>query len=241
VRKILSSEIEILAIIPARGGSKGIPGKNIRRLGGTPLIAWTIDAARSSTRVNRVIVTTESPEIMKIAVDFGADVPFQRPIELAQDDTPGVEPILHAVRWLIENEGYHPDFLCCLQPTSPFRTGDDIDQAITLAIQKNADSVVSVVPLNHNPNWMQVMDNNGRLTDFISGGTAINSRQEMDPVYELNGAIYLIRTDVLLEYRTFFLKNTLGYVMPQERSLDIDTPWDFHLAEMIVREIKWNQ
>ena len=173
-----------------------------RPLNGKPLIAWTIDAAHSSKRVNRVIVSTDRTEIMKIAMDFGADVPFQRPMELAKDDTPGVEPILHAVRWLIENEGYHPDLLCCLQPTSPFRTGDDIDQAISLIIQKNADSVISIAPLNHNPNWMQVMDRNGRLTDFISGGTAINNRQEMDTVYELNGAIYLIRTDVLLENHT---------------------------------------
>ena len=237
MRKILSKGIESLAIIPARGGSKGIPGKNTRPLNGKPLIAWTIDAAHSSKRVNRVIVSTDSPEIMKIAMDFGADVPFQRPMELAKDDTPGVEPILHAVRWLIENEGYHPDLLCCLQPTSPFRTGDDIDQAISLIIQKNADSVISIAPLNHNPNWMQVMDRNGRLTDFISGGTAINNRQEMDTVYELNGAIYLIRTDVLLENHTFFLENTYGYVMPQERSLDIDTPWDFRIAEMIAKDI----
>lgn len=238
---ILNKRMKTLAIIPARGGSKGIPDKNSRLLAGKPLIAWSIEAALSATMVDRVIVTTDSLEIMQIAKSFGAEVPFRRPGELAEDNTPGIEPILHATRWMIEHENYCPDFVGCLQPTSPFRTGNDIDLSIALAIRKNAASVISISLSNHHPNWMQHMDQEGRLIDFIPGGTSIGSRQEMEPVYELNGAIYLIKTDVLLEKKAFFVKDAYGYVMPIERSLDIDTLWDFHLAELIAEEGKWNQ
>ena len=240
MRMILNKHMKILAIIPARGGSKGIPEKNFRPIAGKPLIGWTIESALSAKRVDRVIVTTDSPEIMEIAKNFGAEVPFRRPTELAMDNTPGIEPILHATRWLIDHENYYPDFVVCLQPTSPFRIGSDIDNAVNLAIRKQAASVISVSQSNHHPNWMQIMDQEGKLDEFIPGGTSIGSRQEMEPVYELNGAIYLIKTDVLLEKKAFFVKDTYGYVMPGERSLDIDTLWDFHLAELIAEEGKWN-
>ncbi len=231
--------MKTLAIIPARGGSKGIPDKNIKPLGGKPLIAWTIEAALSARSVDRIIVSTDSPEITMIAKNYGAEVPFRRPEAIARDDTPGIKPILHATYWLNDHEGYQPDFVVCLQPTSPFRTADDIDQACDLARLKIADSVVSITLLGHNPNWMQIMDGQGKLKDFTSGGTSVGSRQEMEPVYELNGAIYLIRTEILLDKETFFVKDTYGYVMPRERSLDIDTPWDFYLAELIVKDQKW--
>lgn len=231
--------MKTLAIIPARGGSKGIPKKNISLLGNKPLIAWTLEAALIAEAVDRVIVTTDNPEIAKIAKDYGAEVPFQRPASLAQDDTPGIKPILHATHWLIDHEDYLPDFVVCLQPTSPFRTGKDIDRAMDLARLKNADSVVSITPLVHNPNWMQIMDGDGRLKDFIPGGTSVGSRQEMEQVYELNGAIYLIRTVTLFEEETFFVKETFGFVMPRERSIDIDTPWDLYLADLIAKDEKW--
>ena len=231
--------MKILAIIPDRGGSKGVPDKNIKPIGNKPLIAWTVGNALKAKGIDRVIVTTDSPEIAQISKNFGAEVPFLRPQEIARDDTPGIVPIIHATQWLIDHEDYLADFVVCLQPTSPFRSGEDIDQAIDLAKEKEADSVVSITLLDHNPNWMLYMDGEGRLADFIPGGTSVKSRQEMEPVYELNGAIYLIRTKILLEQKTFFIDNVYGYIMPRERSIDIDTPWDLYLADLIAKDEKW--
>ena len=184
--------MKVLAVIPARGGSKAIPDKNIKTLGGKPLIAWTISAALEAGGVDRVIVSTDSQRIAETARAYGAQVPFLRPADLAQDDTPGIAPILHAAQWCLENESYEPDYVLCLQPTSPFRSSGDIDMAIALAQEKEAESVVSVTPVEHHPNWMQLVDEQGKLVDFIQGGSAVNKRQDMPPVYALNGAIYLV-------------------------------------------------
>jgi len=236
MRQISSRLMKILAIIPARGGSKAVPGKNIRQVGGKPLIGWTISAALAAESIDRVIVSTDSQEIAETTRQYGAEVPFLRPDEISQDDTPGIEPILHAVRWCSQEEGYQPDYVICLQPTSPFRTSADIESAIDLARVRDADSVISVSPVDHHPNWMQVIDNKGRLKDFIKGGSKVNKRQDMGAVYALNGAIYLIRTTSLLSRKTFFVPDTLAYIMPPERSLDIDTPWDMHLANLLFED-----
>jgi N-acylneuraminate cytidylyltransferase/CMP-N,N'-diacetyllegionaminic acid synthase len=228
--------MKVLAVIPARGGSKAIPDKNIKTLGGKPLIAWTILTALEAGGVRRVIVSTDSHRIAETARAYGAQVPFLRPAELAQDDTPGIVPILHAAQWCLENESYQPDYVLCLQPTSPFRTAEDIDQAIELAREKEADSVVSVTPVEHHPNWMQLVDSEGKLEDFIEGGSSVNKRQDMPPVYALNGAIYLVRLGTLLEHKTFFTADTYAYIMPPERSMDIDTPWEMHLAELVMKD-----
>jgi N-acylneuraminate cytidylyltransferase/CMP-N,N'-diacetyllegionaminic acid synthase len=228
--------MNVLAVIPARGGSKVIPDKNIRDLGGKPLIAWTILTALEAGGVDRVIVSTDSHRIAETARAYGAQVPFLRPAELAQDDTPGIAPILHAAQWCLENEPYQPDYVLCLQPTSPFRSPEDIDQAIELAREKEADSVVSVTPVEHHPHWMQLVDEQGKLVDFIAGGSSVNKRQDMPPVYALNGAIYLVRLEILLEQVTFFTTDTYAYIMPPERSMDIDTPWEMHLAELVMKD-----
>jgi CMP-N,N'-diacetyllegionaminic acid synthase len=225
-----------LAVIPARGGSKSIPGKNIKVVGGKPLIGWAIIAALKAQEIHRVIVSTDSREIAEVARQFGGEVPFLRPAEIAQDDTPGIEPVLHAVEWCSQNEGYEPDFVMVLQPTSPFRTAEDIDEAVNLAEREKADSVISVTPVTHHPNWMQVIDDEGRLRDFVEGGSTVNKRQDMSPVYELNGAIYLIKREILLKKKTFFVDNTFPYIMPVEKSIDIDTPWEMHLAELLFED-----
>jgi CMP-N,N'-diacetyllegionaminic acid synthase len=229
--------MKILAVIPARGGSQGIPDKNIKVVGGKPLIAWTILAAKAAKGVDRVILSTDSPKIAETARSFGAETPFLRPAALAQDDTPGIEPILHAARWLKDHEAYEPDYLLYLQPTSPFRTAEDIDGAIDLAKEKGAESVISVTPVQHHPNWMQVINQEGKLDDYVEGGSLVNARQDMAPVYALNGAIYLTRLQTVLEQKTFFVKDTYAYIMPPKRSIDIDTPWDMHLAELIFKDI----
>jgi CMP-N,N'-diacetyllegionaminic acid synthase len=225
-----------LAIIPARGGSKGIPGKNLKLLADKPLIAWTIETALAATLLDRVIVSTDSAEIMNVAVRYGAEVPFKRPEDLAQDDTPGVAPVLHAARWLEENEGYRPDFIMLLQPTSPLRISDDIDNAIDLAVKRKADAVVSVTPAEAHPYWMKRIHDDGRMTDFIKLDQPMERRQDLPPLYVLNGALYLARYEILMERETFDTDNTFSFIMPPERSLDIDTPWDLYLADLILKD-----
>ena len=143
---------DILALIPARGGSKGIPKKNIMITGGKPLIVYTINKALKSQYKLRVIVSTDNKEIANIAKSAGAEVPFIRPPKLANDDTPGILPVLHAIRWMDEKEDYQPDVVICLQPTSPLRNSDDIDKALELITQKDVDSVVSVTPVMDDAN-----------------------------------------------------------------------------------------
>ena len=142
-----------LAIITARGGSKGLPGKNIKLMAGKPMIVWTIEAARQAQSVARVCVSTDDAAIASVSRDWGAEVPFLRPVELARDDTPGIAPVLHAVKWMEEHEGYRPDYVMLLQPTSPLRTAQDITSATELAESKGGDSVVSVSEVKHHPCW----------------------------------------------------------------------------------------
>jgi len=227
---------KVLAVIPARGGSKGIPRKNIAKVAGKPLVAWTIETAIICPLLDRVIISTDDPEIANVARCYGAEVPFLRPSELAQDDTPGIETILHTVRWLHEHEGYRPDYVMVLQPTLPLRTVEDIEAAVQLAWECQADGVVSVCTVHRHPYWMKRITEDGRLTDFLSLDHAYTQRQELPPVYALNGAIYLARCEVLLEQRTFYTDRTYAYIMPPERSLDIDTPWDLYLADLILKD-----
>ena len=226
--------MKLLAVIPARGGSKSIPDKNIVILAGRPLLAWTILAARSAHSVDRVIVTTDAPAIAEVAQGYGAEVPFLRPSELAQDDTPGIAPILHAVQWLRKHENYYPDWIMCLQPTSPLRTSQDIDTAVELALAKNADAVVSVMPAHHHPYWMKSVDSEGRMQNFMTPDRPVSRRQDLPPVYMLNGAIYLVRSDILLAQQSWYTDKTYAYAMPSERSLDIDSRWDLHLVDLIL-------
>jgi CMP-N,N'-diacetyllegionaminic acid synthase len=223
----------VLALIPARGGSKSVPGKNLRPLGGKPLIAWTIEAARACPGLDRVVVTTDSPEIAAVARDYGAETPFLRPAEFARDDSSGDDPIFHALQWFEEHEGYQPEFVLALQPTSPFRTADDIAAALQLARERNADGITSVTPARQHPHWMKRILEDGRLVDYVERDRACQARQELPSVFALNGAIFLIRRTVLLNDRTWYPERTYAYVMPPERSLDIDTPWDFRLAELL--------
>jgi CMP-N,N'-diacetyllegionaminic acid synthase len=228
--------IEILGIIPARGGSKGVPGKNLALVAGRPLIAWTTRAAQASGCISRLIVSTDDQVIADVARQHGAEVPFLRPAELAQDDTPGIEPVLHAVRWLDEYEDYQPGYIMLLQPTSPFRSGEDIVAVVKLAQSRQADAVVSVCPAHHHPYWMKRLDAEGRMCDFIKLNQSYASRQDLPDVYALNGAIYLVRREVLLTQRKFYTDATFGYVMPVERSLDVDSPWDLHLANLAMSD-----
>ena len=225
-----------LTIIPARGGSKAIPHKNIKLLAGKPLIAWTIEAAINCRKLSRVIVSTDDPEIAKVALQCGAEVPFLRPAELARDESSSLSVVLHLVHWLEEQGSHVPEYVLLLQPTSPFRTTEDIEAAIESANSRRVNAVVSVCEAKVHPFLCKRIQEDGMLVDFMTAHIDYLRRQDLPPAYSLNGAIYMNRYELLLEERTFLPKDTLPYLMPPERSLDLDTPWDWHLAELILRE-----
>lgn len=220
--------MSMLALIPARAGSKGIPQKNIMDLHGKPLIAWTIEAAKGASGVDRVVVTTENPEIADISRSWGAEVPFLRPAELSGDDTPGIEPVIHAIS-LLPNF----DWILLLQPTSPLRTAQDIEAIVELVEGRNAPSAVSLCEASSNPYWTYLVDTTDHLTPVVSVPLAAR-RQDLPAAYTLNGALYLAKRDWLLENRTFVTAETVGYVMPVERSVDIDSPLDWKWAEFLM-------
>lgn len=227
---------EIIGLISARGGSKSIPRKNIKILAGKPLIAWTIEAARRCKELNRVIVSTDDEKIAEVARQWGAEVPFIRPSELARDDSSSISAVLHAIHWMEENEGFCPDYVMLLQPTSPFRTAEDIRQSIELARKHRAVAVVSVCEAEHHPYLCKRILGDVTLADFISTGIGHLRRQDFPPAYAVNGAIYLCQRMALLSNQSFFPEGTIAYVMPQERSQDVDTMWDWRLAELIMKD-----
>lgn len=224
--------MKILGIIPARGGSKGVPGKNIKILAGKPLIVHTIEAALSSD-LTKIIVTTDDREIAAVAKGAGADVPFNRPAELASDTAKSLDVAIHALHALEVADGNY-DAVMLLQPTTPFRTVEDINAAIRL-LNKNpdADSVISVVNVQaHHPARMKYLKA-GRLIDPPFAEAYENqNRQELEPMYIRNGAIYLTKRNVLLN-KSYKGKVCIGLIMPEERSVNIDTLQDFKYAEWI--------
>lgn len=223
----------ILAIIPARGGSKGVPRKNIRNLAGKPLIAWTIEEANKSKYIDRTIISSDDEEIMMVAKKYGGDVPFKRPEKLAQDASPGIDTILHAISLI---EGY--DYIVMLQPTSPLRTVEDIDGCIEFFTENNAHSCVSVTEAEANPYWMYNIDSskNNLMTPILNLSKELfYQRQKLPKVYQLNGAVYIAEKNWLIEHETFIDNETIGFIMPQLRSYDIDNEMDFRITEMIMR------
>jgi CMP-N-acetylneuraminic acid synthetase len=221
----------VLGIIPARGGSKGIKRKNIYLLSGKPLIAYTIEAALKSKKISKVTVSTDDLEIAQIAKKYGAEVPIMRPEELAKDDSPGILSLFHMVEYL-ENTGTKIDIIVTLQPTSPLRTNRDIDAVIDKLISTNSDSVISVNEVKQTPYLMFRVEND-RLKPFFGEEMKIN-RQALPKVYSLNGAIYATKRDVLMKQRTVYGEDIRPYIMPEERSIDIDTLFDTKIAEMIL-------
>jgi CMP-N-acetylneuraminic acid synthetase len=227
--------MKILGVIPARAGSKGVPRKNVRLVGGRPLIAWTWDAARAATGVSRLVVSTDDPEVALLARAARVEVPFLRPAELANDAAASIDVAVHALEWLDRAEGYRPDLVLWLQPTSPLRTTSDVEAAVALQRDRNADAVVSVTPAPHPPAWLQRLGGDGTIEPYFPELAAGTRRQDQPQAYVPNGAIFLTRRSVLLDERTFYPRGrTLGLVMGAERSLDVDTPWDLHLADLVL-------
>ncbi len=229
--------LKVLGLIPARGGSKSIPHKNIALLHGKPLIQWTIEAARAS-RLNRLVLTSDDAEIMRIVREIGGvDVPFVRPPEFATDTAPAVDVVIHAVTWLRDYETYRPDAVMLLQPTSPLRRTEHIDEAIEQFVQQDAETLVSVVKAPHNmtPESLMRLGADGWLEPVIPFDERKNLRQVKPTYYARNGpAILIVRTNVLLEKRSLYGSRIAAYEMRREDSIDIDDPFDLQMCEWIL-------
>ena len=227
---------KVLAIIPARGGSKGLPGKNIKELCGKPLIAWSIEHAKSCSDIDRIVVSTDDREIAEVAKKYGAEAPFMRPAELANDTASTIDVIFHAINWLKKHEDYRQEYILLLQPTSPLRTIEDIEGAVQKLKDKGAQAVVSVCETDHHPWWSNILPEDGNMKDFLKPEILNKRRQDLPVFYRLNGAIYLADTDYLYKCNGFLGPNTFAYKMPKSRSVDIDSDVDFKLAQLLLEE-----
>lgn len=223
------SRPRVLAVITARGGSKGLPGKNIRLVCGLPLIAWTILAARSAVSIDRLILSSDDEEIIATARSYGCEVPFVRPASLATDTATSIDVLTHAVQSLEE----HYDLVILLQPTSPLRTAADIDGAVELLHTSSAPAVVSVCASEAHPLWMFRLDNAGCLDPLYSEEKRPQRRQDAFPVYMPNGALYVVCVNQFLQRRTLLPEGTRPWIMPAERSVDIDNLSDIRYLEYL--------
>ena len=225
----------MIAIIPARGGSKGVPGQIIRNLCGKPLITYTISAALKSKSIEKVIVTTDSLEIATIAKEYGADVPFVRPADLASDTASAVDVYLHAINFLQEELHESIEKFMVLLPTAPFRNEKHIDEAFELFQNAKADTLISMKEADTPISWYYEKDASSRVRNIgFDSDKAVVNRQLNQKYYVPNGAIYILDRQLLLEKRTYYTNNTVAYVMGSEESIDIDHEIDFMLAELLM-------
>ena len=219
-----------LAIIPARGGSKRLPRKNLLDLCGKPLIAWSIEAALKSKYISKIIVSSDDEEILNIAKEYKADF-IKRPDELASDTATTFDALKHTLK----NVGKY-DYVVLLQPTSPLRNEKHIDEAIELLKEKNADAIISVCEMEHSPLWSNILDENLDMSNFLRDEVLNKRSQDLPKYYRLNGAIYICKTEELLENKGFFIKeNIYAYTMDKKHSVDIDEEIDFIIAEKLMQ------
>ena len=224
---------KILCIIPARGGSKRLPGKNSKPLLGKPLIGYAIAAAKESKYVDTVVVSTDDEAIAAVARNCGAEVPFMRPAELATDTARTIPVLQHAVSYY-ESKGEVFDLIVLIQPTSPGVLAEDVDAAIEKLLQSGANSCVSICEITDRPELMYRLADDGHITPYVGGSEARS--QDMPPLYRLNGAVYVTPRDTLMkENKIYDDQKGTAILMPRERSIDIDTPTDFALAETLMR------
>lgn len=234
VRREMYKEKTFLAIIPARGGSKGIPRKNVTVINGKPLIQYTIDAARSSKYLDKIIVSTDDHEIAEISKECGAEVPFLRPKELASDKAKTIDALLHAVEELTK-QGNNYDYLVLLQPTQPLRKGWHIDEAVQQIIEKEEESLVSVSKVREHPILMRTIDKEGKLKSLLKVNSTVR-RQDFPDVYKVNGSIYINKLNESFNEHTSLNDNQLAYVMATEYDLDIDEPADLDLLKYFLEK-----
>lgn len=225
----------MIAIIPARGGSKGLPGKNIKNLCGKPLIAYTIEAAKAAKNVSRVIINTDDEEIARIAMQYGAECPFMRPDFLASDEAKSIDVYKYAIEKIESDENTLIDNFVILQPTSPLRTLQDIDTAINIFYDKRAHSVVSYCAEHHPMKWHKYISAEGKFENIFE--QTLNNRQDERISYFPNGAIYVFRKDVIYSQQ-YYTDNSYAYIMDRKKSVDIDTIEDFEYAEFLMMKSK---
>ncbi len=227
----------MLVIIPARGGSKGLPGKNIKNLCGKPLIAHTIEAALKAEGIERVIVTTDSEEIAAVAREYGAEVPFLRPAALAGDNSSAVDVYLHAVDFLEKESGRSIEKFMVLLPTAPLRNSINIEQALRQFYEQNAETLISMREAETPISWYYEMNIEGRVKNLgLDAENAVKNRQVNKKYYIPNGAIYILDKKLLKEKRTYYSDNTVAYLMSAEQSVDIDCELDFKIAELLLSQ-----
>jgi len=223
-----------LGIIPARCGSKRIPNKNILEIAAKPLIAWTIEAALGAKNLDRVVVSTDCKAVANVAKDWGADVPFIRPKDLAEDNSNVVDAVLHAVEFF-EQQGQLFDYVVILQPTSPLRKAHDIENAITLQQEKSANAIVSVCQSDASLEWIKVLPESMDMSEFSKELAQYRRSQDFEAAYRLNGSIYVISVEKLRECKTVYLKeNIFAFPMSRYDSVDIDEMEDFYMAEALL-------
>ncbi|OOG74598.1 cytidylyltransferase domain-containing protein [Algoriphagus sp. A40] len=230
--------MKILGLIPARGGSKGIPGKNVKSLAGKPLLAYTFDSARESTLLSKVILSSDDPEIIRVANQIGLETPFVRPSDLASDVSPTLPVIIHALRFF-EERGEKYDAVCLLQATNPFRRKGLVDEAIQKFIAADADALISVLPVPHefNPHWIFEPNSEGLLSIATGEKTIIPRRQDLPPAYFRDGAIYITKTKVLFGQNSLYGEK-LAYIEGDEsRYVNLDTMRDWEKAEELVKKL----
>lgn len=222
-----------LAIVTARAGSKGVPRKNLRVLGGRPLVAWSVDAGVASTSIDVVVVSTDSPEIRDAAAAAGAEGPFLRPAELATDDAQQEDAVLHAMDWYEERQGAF-DLVCLLEPTSPFRRAVSLERGFALLDERaDAEAVFSVARCEHSPLYARPLPADGLMRDWVDDDVRWANRQELPDLYRPVGAVVVSRWHAFRRERTFLHDRTLALVVDEIEAVEIDTPLDFALAETI--------
>jgi N-acylneuraminate cytidylyltransferase len=232
--------MHVLALIPARGGSKALPRKNIKLLDGKPLLAYSIMQAQREHRIGRIIVSTDDEEIVSIAKQYGADVPFLRPRELAEDLTPDWPVFQHALQWLKINDAYEPDFVVHLRPTSPLRRPTDISAALDLMIDSQPDSVISVSPVKEPPQkmWRIIEGKAVRLlpSELNIAGSSESPRQLLETIYRQNGIVDVVRPQIINERKTMLGDVIIPFLTDAKYAIDIDTQEDFYAVEKVFLE-----
>jgi CMP-N,N'-diacetyllegionaminic acid synthase len=229
------NDLSVIAVIPARGGSKGLPGKNIRPLLGKPLIGWSIEQAFASKYIDEVVVSSDCPEIIEISRKFGANVPFKRPAKLASDNSTTIDVLIHCLDWFEEkNKSF--DILVLLEPTSPIREVSDIDNSLRILISKEQGSVVSVCKTEgQNPAFCFKKNDDSKINPYLEIQPTNLRRQEIEPVYFLDGTIYSSFTSSLRNQKSFYHNCTFGFEVPKWKSLEIDDIVDFSMVESVMR------
>jgi CMP-N,N'-diacetyllegionaminic acid synthase len=228
--------LKVLGLIPARGGSKGIPGKNIKLLAGKPLLVYTAEAALAAKGLTKIVLSTDDPVIAEVGRKAGLEVPFLRPVELGRDDTPTLPVVQHAIRWF-DKQGEHFDAVCLLQPTNPFRRPATITACIELLEKSGADSVVTILPVpdEYNPHWVYFMDEEDCLRLSTGESEPMPRRQALPPAFHREGSVYVARTNVVLEQNSLYGKCMMGYRADAAESVNLDSSADWERAEALLK------